>query len=390
VSADLYGLLAPEREGRAELEVGLETLHLSLRDPFRIARDEPDRDVTTLIVETVASGDAATRNAGSGESPEDTRRAEREVPVGLGEAFPVAYYGETDATIEVVVPALADAVDRLGPIPDDMGGARDWLERAAAAMDAAIANHGGAKCGLDIALHDLAAQQLGVPLYELLGTSPEIPPTDFSLGLDEPSVVAERAVRARKFPALKVKVGGPKDLETLEAVRAVYSGPLRVDANTGWQPEQGAAILPDLVRLGVELIEQPFPAHEHGQLRWLQDRSSLPIVADESAVTERDLGLLKGVVAGVNVKLTKVGGVGPALRMMRRARELGFRLFLGCMEETSVGIAAAAAVASLADWVDLDGNLLLADDPFEGLELGPDCRWRLTERPGLGVRRSVD
>jgi L-Ala-D/L-Glu epimerase / N-acetyl-D-glutamate racemase len=272
-------------------------------------------------------------------------------------------------------------------MPGELEAMRGWLERSALAMDAAIAHHGGAKCGLDIALHDLAARRLGVPLYELLGTSADIPPTDFSIGLDEPSVVAERAARAAHFPALKIKVGGPKDVETLEAVRAVYSGPIRVDANTGWRAEDGARLLPELSRLGVELVEQPFPAHEHAQLRWLQERSPLPIVADESAVTERDLPLLVGVVAGINVKLTKCGGVGPALRMLRRARELGFRTMLGCMEETSVGIAAAAAVASLAEWIDLDGNLLLADDPFEGLELGRDSRWRLPDRPGLGLRR---
>jgi L-Ala-D/L-Glu epimerase / N-acetyl-D-glutamate racemase len=167
----------------------------------------------------------------------------------------------------------------------------------------------------------------------------------------------------------------------------VYKGPLRVDANTGWTPEAAIALLPDLDRLGVELIEQPFPARRLDQLGWLQERSPLPIVADESAVTIDDLNALAGVVAGVNVKLAKCGGVGPAKRMLERARELGFRTFLGCMEETSVGIAASASVASLAEWVDLDGNLLLADDPFEGLELGDDCRWRLSDAPGLGVRR---
>jgi L-alanine-DL-glutamate epimerase-like enolase superfamily enzyme len=270
-------------------------------------------------------------------------------------------------------------------MPDDVADVREWLRRASAAMDAAIGHHGGAKCGLDIALHDLAGKRLGLPLYELLELPPEIPPTDFSIGLDEPAVVAERAARAARFPALKIKVGGPSDLDTLEAVRAVYSGPIRVDANTGWEPEQAARTVPELVRLGVELIEQPFPAHELGQLRWLQERSALPIVVDESAVTERDLGHLAGVVAGVNVKLTKCGGVGPAARMLRRAQELGLKRMLGCMEETSVGIAAGAAVASLADWIDLDGNLLIANDPFGGLELDEACRWRLTDRPGLGV-----
>ena len=146
----------------------------------------------------------------------------------------------------------------------------------------------------------------------------------------------------------------------------MFAGPIRVDANTGWTPEVAMALLPDLVRLGVELIEQPFPARRLDQLRWLQERSPLPIVADESAVTIEDLDALVGVVAGVNVKLAKCGGMGPARRMLERARALGFRTFLGCMEETSIGIAASAAVAPLAEWVDLDGCLLLADDPVTG------------------------
>src|SRR6478752_10163727 len=161
-------------------------------------------------------------------------------------------------------------------------------------------------------------------------------------------------------------------IATLEAVRAVYGGPIRVDANTGWTPEGAVGLLPELERLGVELIEQPFPARRLDQLRWLQERSSLPLVADESCVLPEDLDGLVGVVAGVNVKLAKCGGIGPARRMLERARELGFRTFLGCMEETSVGIAGSAVVASLAEWVDLDGCLLLADDPFEGLELDAD------------------
>ncbi len=254
-------------------------------------------------------------------------------------------------------------------------------------MAAAIRGHGAAKCAIDIALHDLVGQVLGQPLVDLLGCSRDIPPTDFTLGLDEPSVVAERARRAAHFKALKIKVGGPADLATLEAVRGVYSGPLRVDANTGWTPEVARAVLPRLVELGVEVIEQPFPARRLDWLAELQEVSSIPIVADESAVFIEDLDALVGVVAGVNVKLAKCGGPGPAREMLGRARELGFRTFLGCMEETSIVIAASAAVASLADWVDLDGCLLLADDPAEGLELGSDGRWRIGGAPGLGVRR---
>jgi L-alanine-DL-glutamate epimerase-like enolase superfamily enzyme len=346
------------------LDVTTEVLHLPFRDPFRIARHEDEGEATTVIL-TLRSGDAE----------------------AIGEAFPVAYYGETVETIEVVLPRLTAALDALADPPGDERAVSTWLAQAAAAMDASIGHHGAAKAGLDIGLHDLLAQGRGMPVWRLLETSNVIPPTDFSIGLDAPEVVGERARRAARFPALKIKVGGPADIETLEAVRAVYGGPIRVDANTGWQPEQGAALVPELVRLGVELIEQPFPAHELGRLRWLQERSPLPIVADESAVTIDDLDGLVGVVAGVNVKLMKCGGVGPARRMLEHARSLGFKTMLGCMEETSVGIAAGAAVASLADWVDLDGNLLLADDPFEGLELDDGCRWRLGDGPGLGLRR---
>ena len=344
------------------LHLSLEVLRLGLRDPFRISRADHDAgtSVTTLIV-TLADD----RFPGI---------------VGTGEGFPDRYYGETVETMTAVLPLLLDAIGE--PDPTAAG-----LVAADAAMAAVIGHHGSAKCAVDIALHDLIGQVLGQPLAEVLGTAGEIPPTDFTLGIDAPTIVAERAARASRFPALKVKVGGPSDLATLEAVRAVYDGAIRVDANTGWQPEDAARLLPDLERLGVELIEQPFPADRLDQLAWLQERSSLPIVADESAVTIRDLRGLVGVVAGVNVKLAKAGGVGPARAMLARARELGFRTFLGCMEETSVGIAASAAVASLADWVDLDGVLLLADDPFEGLVLGDDCRWQPPAAPGLGVRR---
>ena len=261
------------------------------------------------------------------------------------------------------------------------------LVAAETAMAAVINGHGAAKCAVDIALHDLIGKATGAPVHALRGLSSDIPPTDFSVGLDEPAIVAQRAARAADFPALKIKVGGPSDLATLEAVREVFTGPIRVDANTGWQPDDAVALQPHLERLGVELIEQPFPARRLDQLRWLQERSSLPIVADESCVFIEDLDGLVGVVDGVNVKLAKCGGIGPAKRMLERAHELGFRTFLGCMEETRVGIAGSAAVASLADWVDLDGCLLLADDPFDGLDLGPDHRWRLSSGPGLGLSR---
>jgi L-alanine-DL-glutamate epimerase-like enolase superfamily enzyme len=344
------------------LSLGHEVLRLALRDPFLIARSDHDacHGVTTVIVEL-----------------RDTR-----FPgiVALGEGYPDRFYGETVDTMAAVFPLLQAAIEGYEPTADGLRAASDRLQ-------ASIRWNGGAKCAIETALHDLVGKVTGEPVHRLLGLSPDIPPTDFTLGLDEPAVVAERAKRASAFPALKIKVGGPADLATLEAVRSVYDGPIRVDANTGWTPAIARQLIAALVDLGVELIEQPFPA---GRLDWLaelQASSPLPIVADESCVTIDDLEALVGVTAGVNVKLAKCGGPGAAARMLGRARELGFRTFLGCMEETSVAIAASAATASLADWVDLDGNLLLAEDPFTGLALGDDHRWRLTDAPGLGVER---
>jgi L-Ala-D/L-Glu epimerase len=341
-----------------------QVLEIPFKDPFRIARALEDRHATTMIVEL---------DDGAGRT-------------GLGEGFPDPFYGETVATMAAVLPLLLDSLVALGPLPDERDAARAWLASADAAMDDTIRHHGAAKCALDIALHDLVGQRLGLGLPELLGTPRDVPPTDFTIGLDEPAVVAQRAARAAHFPALKIKLGGPHDLATLEAVRAVFGGPIRVDANTGWTLADGERLVPELVRLGVELIEQPFPAHRLADLAALQRLSPLPIVADESAVVATDLDGLQGVVKGVNVKLAKVGGVGPAKRMIDQARAAGFRIFLGCMEETTVGIAASVAVAGLVDWVDLDGSLLLAHDPYEGLELDDGCRWHLSERPGLGVR----
>ena len=339
-----------------------EVLTLALRDPFRIARSDHDAGtrITTVVVEL---------------------RDDR-LPgiVGLGEGYPDRFYGETPEIMATVMPMLLDAI---GEPALDLAG----VDAAARTMAVAIRGHGAARCAIDIALHDLVGKALSVAVHELRGLTKDLPPTDFTLGLDEPSIVAERATRAADFPALKIKVGGPSDLATLRAVREVYPGPIRVDANTGWTRDDAAALLPELTALGVELIEQPFPARAYRDLAWFQERSAIPVVADQSCVLPEDLDALDGVVAGINVKLAKCGGIAPAQAMLAEGRRRGFRTFLGCMEETSVGIAGSAVVASLAEWVDLDGNLLLAADPFEGLVLGPDKRWRLSDGPGLGLVR---
>jgi len=346
-----------------------ETLRLGLIDPLRIARsDHSDAStVTTVVVEL--------------------RDDRFPGVVGVGEGYPDRFYGETPETMAAVFPYLLSFAGEFTAALTDPSAARRELESLGRTWSEALRWNGGAKCALDIAVHDLAGKVLGLPVHRLLDLPSEIPPTDFTVGIDEPGIVAERAARAADFPALKIKLGGPQDLETLRAVRGVFTGPIRVDANTGWTRDDAERLMPEIVDLGVELVEQPFPARAYRDLAWLQERSPIPIVADESAVVYEDLDALVGVVAGINVKLAKCGGIGPARLMLARARELGFRIFLGCMEETSVGIGGSAVVASFADWVDLDGCLLLADDPFEGLELDDEHRWILPERPGLGLTR---
>ena len=211
-----------------------------------------------------------------------------------------------------IMPLLLSSAERIATDLDDRAAAGEQLARVGATWAADVRWNGAAKCALDIALHDLAGKVLGIPVHELIGLPAEIPPTDFTIGIDEPAIVAQRAARAADFPALKIKCGGPQDLETLRAVREVFAGPIRVDANTGWTRDDAERLLPGDRSISASSSSssrsRPAPI---AISRWLQERSSIPIVADESAVTEEDLDALVGVVDGVNVKLAKCGGIGP-------------------------------------------------------------------------------
>jgi L-alanine-DL-glutamate epimerase-like enolase superfamily enzyme len=290
---------------------------------------------------------------------------------GRGEAAPVYYRGES---VETATAFLAEAASRLG---DDPFALEETL--------GALSGDAAGRAALDAAFHDWIGRRLGVPVWRLLGLSRRIPPTSYTIGLDTLEGTRERARGARRFRALKVKVGGPDDLARLEAVRAESDAPLRVDANEGWTLEQARELVPAMMELGVELIEQPFPAGDvesFRALRGLQPRP--PVVVDEGC---HDLGDVAGCASyadAINVKLAKCGGLREAVRMVHAARALGLRAMLGCMVESALGIAPAAQIASLFDWVDLDGHLLLADRPFAGLELS-DGRVLPADAPGLGV-----
>jgi L-alanine-DL-glutamate epimerase-like enolase superfamily enzyme len=240
---------------------------------------------------------------------------------------------------------------------------------------------------LDGVLHDWLGKRVGHPLWRLLGTERVTPPTSYTIGIDSVEGTADRTRRATGYEVLKIKVGGPGDLERLRSVRAQTSARLRIDGNEGWDLETARDLTPELIELGVEFVEQPFPAQDLDAFhRYRELRTRLPVLIDEGCRDLRSVAAIAGYADGIVIKLSKCGGIREALRMIHAARALELKVMLGCMIESELGIAQAAQLGSLADYVDLDGHLLISSKPFEGLGL-LDGRLVLSDRPGLGVAR---
>ena len=300
--------------------------------------------------------------------------------VGRGEASPVYYRGESVAS------ALEFLSSAAPPLVGDDPFALEDIEERLEDVDGEAAG----KAALDAALHDWIGRRLGVPLWRLLGLSPEAPATSFTISIDSVEGTRDRARRAGRFRALKVKVGGAEDLERLEAVRAESDAPLRVDANEGWTLDSARELMPELIRLGVEFVEQPFPADDVESFLALSElHPRLPVIVDEGCQDLRDVAPAAAYAEGINVKLAKSGGVREAVRMIHAARALDLHVMLGCMVESQLGVAPAAQIASLADWVDLDGHLLVVDEPFRGLQL-EGGRVLPSHGPGLGVEPALE
>jgi L-alanine-DL-glutamate epimerase-like enolase superfamily enzyme len=242
------------------------------------------------------------------------------------------------------------------------------------------------KASIDIALMDWVTQKLGIPLYEYFGLDPAAAPvTTFSIGIDTPEITKQKTLEAAEYPILKVKVGLSTDEPTIEAVRSVTKKPLRVDANEGWtDKEEAVRKINWLETQGVEFIEQPMPAAMIEETRWVRSRVHLPIIADEACERPADIVKVKDAYDGVNIKLDKCGGVLQAFRMIQMAQAVGMRTMLGCMVSSSVSVTAAAHLSPLVDYADLDGNLLIANDPYRGVRV---IRGKLTlpNKPGLGL-----
>ncbi|MDX1394571.1 MAG: dipeptide epimerase [Gemmatimonadota bacterium] len=297
---------------------------------------------------------------------------------GWGEADPSAYYGETAATATAALERLST---RIGEIEDPF--ALEAIERDIGAM---IGKNGAARAAVSAALHDWIGKKVGLPLWRLWGLDPAgAPLSSFTIGIDTPERMAEKTREAADFPILKIKLGSDDDRARLEAVRgAAPDRVLRVDANAAWTPREAVAGCAMCAEFGVEFVEQPLPPDRNADLAFVRERSPLPIIVDESSIVASDIPGLAGLCDGINIKLAKCGGPREAIRMVHVARAHGLSVMLGCMLETTLGIAPAAHMSPLVDFADLDGAALLANDPFVGPRLDAG-RIVLGDEPGLGV-----
>ena len=289
---------------------------------------------------------------------------------GRGEAAPLDYRGQDAAG---VVEAL-EGVEIRDP----------WDIEGALAENGHLPS--ATLAALDAALHDLAAKRLGVPVYRLLGVARPEPTSAYTLAIARPETTVEEARRLSSFPILKMKVGGWEDVETVRATTGFSEAEIWVDANEAFSPDEAAEVARELRSIGVRMIEQPVPASAGPEALRVATEAAhpVPVIADEGAIVARDVPPLSGCASGVNVKLAKCGGIRRAMEMAHTARSLEMVVMLGCMVETSLGISAAAQISGLFDFVDLDGAMLLADDPFGGIGY-KEGRIILSEEPGLGV-----
>jgi len=304
-------------------------------------------------------------------------RFTRDGTTGIGEGAPIIRYQENAESARQAVEKVREVVTDHDP----------WqFQKLMAEIFRRVPGQYAAKAAIDIALLDWVGQKLGIPLYRYFGLDPQdAPVTTFSIGIDTPEITRQKVREAEAFPVLKIKVGLDTDEATLAAVRSATRKPLRVDANEGWKDKEVAVRKINwLESQGVEFVEQPLPAAMLEETRWVRKRVHLPLIADEACVRVSDIPRLVDAYDGVNVKLDKCGGILEAYRMIQVARACSLKTMLGCMVSSSVSVTAAAHLSPLVDYADLDGNLLIANDPFSGVEV-KEGKLILPDRPGLGL-----
>jgi len=302
-------------------------------------------------------------------------RITHEGVTGIGEAAPSEHYGEYR---ETVLATLAFLANELG---DDPFALEDILNH----IDHLIRLNPSAKAAIDMALYDLVGKLLNVPVYKLLGLdAAKTPLTSFTIGIDTPENMAKKALEARDYPILKIKVGTKYDVANLKAIREVSKAVIRVDANTAWTPREAIRAINELAEYDIEFVEQPVSPHDLAGLKFVREHVPLPIITDESSITVDDIPRVAGCTDGINIKLMKCGGLRHALKMIHVARAHNLKVMIGCMIESSLSITAAAHLTPLIDYADLDGHLLVDDDPYVGVKV-EQGKLILPEGPGLGV-----
>lgn len=296
---------------------------------------------------------------------------------GRGEGAPIVRYKEDAAGAKRAVLSMAPLLTNSDPLQ---------YRKVTGQVFAKLDGEWAAKSAIDIAILDWVGQKLGLPLFRLLGLdAADAPVTTFSIGIDTPEVTKQKVREAEAYPILKIKVGLDKDESTLEAVRSVTKKPLRLDANEGFQTkEEAVRKINWLESMGAEFIEQPMAGHLTEEHRWIRSRVHIPILADEACLRADDIPKIADAYDGVVIKLDKTGGLLGALRMIEVARAHKMKTMLGCMVSSSVTITAAAHLSPLVDYADLDGNLLIANDPFIGVTVEKG-KLILPDRPGLGL-----
>lgn len=337
------------------MKIDAEIIKLIPHHPFRIAR-ETQREKNVVVLELAWEG----------------------IP-GYGEASPSPYYGEN---VETVLQGLKAAKKHLDGSPESL---RKSLSEGE--LGELLESHASLRAALDVALWDIAGKVEGEPVHAMLGLDPaRTPATSFTIGIDTPENVDAKVDEAAPYRILKMKMGLPGDMALLDRVIARSGKTVRVDANEGWDIETALQMCGELRDKGVEFVEQPVRHENEEDLRTLRRLSPVPVILDESVRTLDDVTRRHDQGHGINIKLMKCGGITPALAMIEEARRLNLKIMLGCMIETSIGITAAAHLSPLADYADLDGNLLVANDPFSGVTV-QNGKLVLPDGPGLGVIR---
>jgi len=304
-------------------------------------------------------------------------KIEKDGIAGFGEAAPNVRYGENaQLTIEKIRQAEKFLENS------------DWFQfsEIKKSLDIEIKGQSCAKAAIDIALMDWVGKSIGVPLYKLWGLNPLLAPvTSFSIGIDTPDIIRKKIEQADCFPILKIKVGRDNAVEIIKTVRSITDKPLRIDANEAWTSKEDALEnIRWMQSQNIEFIEQPMPADMIEETAWLKKHINIPLVADESVKTVSDIAKLANAFDGINIKLMKSGGLLEAIKMISVARSFSLKIMLGCMIESSLAITAAAHLSPCVDWADLDGNLLISNDPFEGVKV-VNGKLMLNELNGIGT-----